>query len=87
MLKLSRNSWSSADRVKLDAARLVLGIAGHVAPTRVPVERRHANLADMGSDDLRALVDQLQGELAGRATPVNAPNAASKASKPADFLD
>lgn len=87
MLTRSINNLTSADRVKVDAARLVLGIAGHVAPTRVPARERQANLAEMGSDDLRQLVEQLQGELAVRATPVNAPIAPVAPLKVADFLD
>ncbi len=78
-----KKSLTAADRVAVDAARAVLGIAGHVAPTRVPQAHRTANLAEMGSEDLRALVDQLQGELAVRS----APNAPRLEAKPLNVLD
>jgi len=77
---------ASSDRVAVEAAKSVLAIAGHVSPTRTAARERTANLADLDSAGLRALVDQLQGELAVRATPVNAPIARPSSRKAADLL-
>lgn len=77
---------TSADRVKLDAARTALLTAGHVPPMREKPRARQSNLADMQSEDLRALVDQLTGELASRATPVSAPKRAPSSVEALDIL-
>lgn len=77
---------ASCDRVAVEAAKAVLAIAGHVGPSRSVARERTTNLADLDSEGLRALVDQLQGELAVRATPVNAPAARQPSRKAADLL-
>ncbi len=74
---------TSADRVKLDAARALLGIAGHVAPMRERATQRNVNLAELAPEDLRALVAQLQGEIAARGAPI-APAIADKRPNPLD---
>lgn len=78
---------TAQDRARSEAARAVLSIAGHVAPMRERHKAKTANLADMDGEALRALVDQLQGELAARARPVNEPNKASSSGKALPFLD
>lgn len=78
---------TAADRVKLDAARFTLMVAGFVPPMRERAKQRQASLADMQSEDLRALVDQLSGELAARAKPIDAPKRAPLSTKAADFLE
>lgn len=75
-----------SDRVAVEAAKAVLAIAGHVGPSRSVARERTTNLADLDSEGLRALVDQLQGELAMRATPVNAPIVRQPSRKAADLL-
>lgn len=77
---------SSADRVRSDAARTILLMAGHVPPMREKTRHKSANLADMDADALRVLVDQIQGELGARATPVGAPNKPISTDKRADLL-
>ena len=74
---------TSADRVKLDAARALLGIAGHVAPMRERATQRNVNLAELAPEDLRALVAQLQGEIAARGAPI-APAIVDKRPNPLD---
>lgn len=74
---------TSADRVRLDAARAILGIAGHVAPVRERATQRNVNLAELAPEDLRALVAQLQGEIAARGAPI-APAIADKRPNPLD---
>lgn len=61
-------------------------MAGFVPPMRERAKQRQANLADMQSEDLRALVDQLTGELASRARPVSEPKRAPSSSELADIL-
>lgn len=71
-VSVTMSTGTSADRVRLDAARAILGIAGHVAPVRSHATPRNVNLAELGADDLRALVSQLQGEIATRNAPMAA---------------
>lgn len=85
-LKRISLTGSSADRVRSDAARTILLMAGHVPPMREKTKHKSANLADMNADALRALVDQIQGELGARATPVGAPNEPTSSDKRADLL-
>ena len=77
------SAGTSADRVRLDAARSLLGIAGHVAPMRERATQRNVNLAELAPEDLRALVSQLQGEIAARSAPI-APAIADKRPNPLD---
>lgn len=78
---------SATDRARIEACKAVLAMAGFVPPMRERAKQRQASLADMQSEDLRALVDQLSGELAARAKPIDAPKRAASPAKAADFLE
>lgn len=77
---------AAADRARIEACKATLAMAGFVPPMRERAKQRQANLADMQSEDLRALVDQLTGELASRATPVSAPKRAPSSVEALDIL-
>jgi hypothetical protein len=77
---------TSTDRARIEACRAILAMVGFVPPMRERAKTRQASLADMQTEDLRAFVDQLTGELAARATPVDAPKAKPSPDKEADYL-
>lgn len=85
IIRLARNA-TAADRARIEACKAALAMAGIVAPVRERAKSKSANLADMNADALRALVDQIQGELGARATPVDAPNKPISTDKRADLL-
>lgn len=84
--RLARNA-TAADRARIEACKATLAMAGIVAPVRERARSKSANLADMDVDALRALVDQIQGELGARATPVHAPNVQETSPKRAALLE
>lgn len=60
-------------KVKLEAARYLLSLAGHVAPrAHVPDAGGDKQLSEMSIEDLRAQRDTLESEIAGRAKAVSA---------------
>jgi hypothetical protein len=63
-------------RVRVQAARFILDRAGYVPPKAADVEVNDKSIAAMPADELSALVNKLEGELASRAKDVSAPNAA-----------
>jgi phage terminase small subunit len=71
--KLLRDADS--DRVRLDAARVVLDRAGFVpAKQAAPAGEREPEA--MNTRELHALIERLERELGNRATPVNVPSVA-----------
>lgn len=83
---LARNE-QVADKVRLDAAKTLLDRAGHIAP-RAKADSMGADLPlnEMTTAELRSLADKLEGEIAGRAKPVNAANAAPAPDQAVDLL-
>jgi hypothetical protein len=71
-------------RVRVDAAKTILDRAG-IAARQAP-EPGAKPLSDMGTGELRALVERLEGELAGRARPVIAPGQETLEAQEPDFL-
>jgi phage terminase small subunit len=59
-------------KIRLDAAKTLLDRAGHVAPRpTTDKSTEHQALHEMSIDQLRALADKLETELADRAKPVD----------------
>lgn len=74
-------------KVKLEAARYLLSLAGHVAPrAHVPDAGGDKQLSEMTIEDLRAQRDTLESEIAGRAKSVSAPTAPPSNSEAIDLL-
>lgn len=87
----------SGARVRVDAAKILLGMAGFSAkPDKGEDEAKQ--LTEMNPEELRAFIDKhqaeiqkVEGELASRATlvnpPVDAPNTSPNSALPLDLLD
>jgi hypothetical protein len=78
--------------VRRACARDLIDRAGFVAPKAQAFEGQGEKpLSEMSSEELRALVDKLESELAGRAVdvsdPPNAPDSAPISAKPLNWLD
>lgn len=74
--------------VRRACARDLMAMAGHVAPKAAEQGDKGAKpLHEMSSDELRAVVDRLESELAARATPVSAPLDTLQIAKPLNWLD
>lgn len=92
MIKIATGSPSDAAAVA--AGKLVLGIAGYVAPVASKADEANAKqLADMTADELRATIDKnareiqaIERRLAEHATPVNAPNEGATGEEVAEML-
>jgi len=90
-----RDNGTKEDRVRLDAARILVGLAGFVPPVKSRVEDADERLlSEMSQEDLHnvmakraAEVDRLEAELAARAAQVNAPNPAEASPEAKPFLD
>jgi len=93
MLKIATGSLSDAAAVA--AGKLVLGIAGYVAPVAAkPDDAGAKQLADMTADELRATIERnareieaIERRLGERAAPVNAPNTGETGDKALGLLD
>ena len=93
MIEIAKGSASDAAAVA--AGKLVLGIAGYVAPAAgKPDEANAKQMADMTADELRATIERnareieaIERRLAEHATPVNAPNKGATGDKARDLLD
>ena len=60
-------------KVRLDAAKVVLALAGHIAPRARALDDGQAKtLGEMSLEELKATQDRLNNELASRAKAVNA---------------
>ncbi len=79
LMDLARDE-SVQPAVRRSAAKDLLNLGGHVPPKAEFDTNSHNNrpLSEMSSDELRALVDKLDSELADRAKPIS--DAASGAS-------
>jgi hypothetical protein len=71
-------------RVKVDAAKTLLDRAG--LSSRQSPEPGAKPLSDMGTGELRALVERLEGEIAERARPVIVPDPETPEGQGSDFL-
>lgn len=86
LLEVVKNKeYSPRDRVA--AARTILDRAGYTGKSTSADSPADKPLSEMSTDELKALVDKLEGELADRATPVNAPESHGKPAQYLDFLD
>lgn len=92
-----RDDDSAPKGVRVDVAKHLGRLAGHVEPTK-PTDQADKPLSEMSADELRAYVersqreiDRLEGELASRAkdvsAPLSAPDTAPADAKPLTFLD
>lgn len=81
-LKLLRDTASNTEadpRLRVVCAKTILDRAGHIAPkAAAPGAAGVLPLNEMSMDDLRALADNLEGELAGRAKEVSSATAAPR---------
>lgn len=59
---------SASEKVRGDAARSILDRGGYAAPPADAMRER--GLAELSADELRALIGELQSELADKAQPV-----------------
>lgn len=77
-----------SEQAVVSAGKLLLGLAGYVAPAagKAP-DSLDRQLAEFTPDDLKRLVDKFEGELAARATPINAPKPAEETLDGAQMLD
>jgi hypothetical protein len=66
-----RDNPEISPKVRADCAKTLLDRAGHVAP-RATIDRNQTDkpLHELSTDELRAMADRLEGELAERAKPV-----------------
>lgn len=84
----------SGERIRVDAAKILLDRAGYAPKAQSDSDHAPKQLADMSAEELRSFIGQheaeiakVEGELAARATPVNAPNPTDPPLEPASFLD
>lgn len=93
LISLARSSES--ERIRVDAAKILLDRAGFVPPTRLAtsgdVEKQ---LTEMSQDELHDVmakhekeIDRLEAELAARAVQVNAPNQTDTSQEASKLLD
>lgn len=74
-------------KVRLDAAKTILAMAGHVAPrAKAQGDGQERTLSEMSLDELKEKQDQLQGEILARAKPVNAQPMAGNTDQAVDLL-
>lgn len=82
---------NSGGRIRVDAAKILLDRAGFTPPANSKGDAAERSLAEMTAAELKEFIGSLEGELAGRATLVNAPPNApiegDSPSKATDFLD
>jgi phage terminase small subunit len=75
-------------KIRLDAAKTLLDRAGHVAPRpTTDKSAEHQALHEMSIEQLRALADRLESELADRAKPVEPADSAQSDAEQAPALD
>lgn len=85
-MSIARNS-SENSKIRLEAAKALLDRAGFTARPQAVDSQADKPLSEMTTDELRGLVDRLEGELAHRATPVDAPDSPGAPAEALDFLD
>jgi hypothetical protein len=77
--------WNA--KVRLDAAKVILSIAGHIAPrARALGEGQDKTLGEMTLDELKETQERLQAELASRAKPVDAQQTGPIDTQPIDLM-
>lgn len=74
LMELTRDETVHA-AIRRSAARDLLDRAGYVPPKALEADVNDKSIAAMPADELAALVNKLEGELASRAKDVSAPNA------------
>lgn len=74
LMQLTRDETVHA-AIRRSAARDLLDRAGYVPPKAADADVSDKSIAAMPADELAALVNKLEGELASRAKDVSAPNA------------
>lgn len=73
--------------IRRAAARDLLDRAGYVPPKAASQELADKSIATMSADELAALVNKMEGELAARAKDVSAPDGAPIDDELADMLE
>lgn len=97
VLREIRNDKKAPAKVRADISMRLLGLAGHVLPTKRE-EKAQKPLAEMTREEMlsfielnQAAIDKAEAELAARATdvtvPAGAPKQATALVKPLDYLD
>lgn len=69
------NNAEISPKVRLDAAKILLERAGHVAPRAAAEKPADQPLHEMTTDQLRELAGRLEDEIAGRAKVISADTA------------
>jgi hypothetical protein len=69
--------------VRADCAKTLLSRAGHVEPRGTTDKAETKELTAMSQDELRAVINDCEGELGARATPIGAPHL----SEPVDIFE
>lgn len=82
---IAKNTQVSA-KVRLDAAKILLERAGHVAPKPAAERQADAPLHEMTTDQLRELAGRLEDEIAGRAKPVSSATVAPATTQASDLI-
>lgn len=75
LTEIARDTKAPAG-VRVDCAKTLLSRGGHVEPKAAESQAGEKDLSDMSQDELLGVINQCEGELGKRATPVNAPSGA-----------
>lgn len=87
-LMLLASKRNKSPKVRLDAAKTLLGMAGVVAPKAATARGADRSLHELDLAELQAMRDQLDNEVAGRAKViVQAPPLPVPAPAPQDIAD
>lgn len=86
LLRSQADDQALHPKIRQDAAKALLAMAGYVAPKANAQDKAPASLADMTGEQLRAILNEAEGELAKRSAPVNAQVTGSTDSEAVDLL-
>jgi len=86
LLQTIRNEGAPI-KIRVDCAKAILDRAGHTARQRAPDSGPGKDLNEMSTEELKSLVDRLEGELAERAQPLDAPDETGVSPEVLDLLD
>jgi len=86
LLDIVRNDKENS-KVRADCAKALLDRAGYTARPTEANATPQKDLNEMSTDELKNLVDRLEGELAERAQPLDAPDETGVSAEVLDLLD